>query len=699
MRTQEEIYNVNDIDKLLDESIPFVKSKKVQYVNVPFAFDIETTSFYRLDEKCNTMYAWVLGINGSTIIGRTWNDAITLFNRISEYYGLSPEKRVVVWVHNLSYEFQFIQHRFEWLKVFALESRQVIQAISTIGIEFRCSYVLSGYSLASVGKNLQHHNVQKMVGDLDYNLLRHTQTPLTPQELKYIQNDALVVMAYIDELIEQYGAITKLPLTKTGFVRNYCRNECLYVNGSHHKKSNYKYNDYVKQMQSMKITSVQEYEQLKRAFQGGFTHASALYSGIILDDITSYDFTSSYPSVMISELYPVTSGKLVQVRNKQEFEKYINEFCCIFDVCFENLYASTIVENPISESKCWGHSKIQTNNGRVVSADVLYTTITNVDYLIIKEFYKWDKMKVKNFRIYHKGYLPTNFVKSILKLYYDKTTLKGVEGSETEYIHAKENLNSCFGMGVTDILRPEIIYTSTGEWTEEQPDVVETLEKYNESYQRFLFYAWGIFVTAYARYNLFTGIKACGTDFVYADTDSIKIRNYDKHKRYFELYNENQKQKLLQAMAHHNLDETLVHPKTIKGVEKWLGFWDFDGHYTKFKTLGAKRYMYVYDDGHLDLTISGVNKRCAVPYLLDAYGSNDKVLDAFCEGLSIPREFTGKNIHTYIDYEQSGELTDYLGNKCEWAENGSVHMESSEYTLSMSLLYIEYLKGITDKWR
>ncbi|WP_442514418.1 hypothetical protein, partial [Pseudomonas promysalinigenes] len=51
------------------------------------------------------------------------------------------------------------------------------------------------------------------------------------------------------------------------------------------------------------------YIQLKRAFMGGFTHANANYSNKVLTDVSSVDFTSSYPSVMISEQFPMSRFK------------------------------------------------------------------------------------------------------------------------------------------------------------------------------------------------------------------------------------------------------------------------------------------------------------------------------------------------------------------------------------------------------
>lgn len=686
----DQIFKPSEIDQLLDD-VKFIKtSKKIEYANIPCVLDIESTSFYEGDEKRAIMYAFVIGINGKCVIGRTWDEALEIFSKVSSFYDLSTDKRMIFYVHNLSYEFQFIRKLFKWEKVFALNQRKPVQALTDIGIEFRCSYLLSGYSLASVGNNLIKYKVKKMVGDLDYSLIRHTKTPLTEKEIGYILNDGLVVMAYIQERIEDDGDITKIPLTKTGYVRNYCRNMCLY-DGSH-KHNIQKYNHYHHIMTSLKIKSVKEYKQLKRAFQGGFTHANALYSGQICEDVTSYDFTSSYPSVMIAEKYPMSSGKVVKVESVDQFKKYLNTYCCLFDIEFTDLESVTSIEHPISSSKCWDQIGVEVDNGRIVNAQRIKTTITEQDFFVIRKFYKWKQIQICNFRIYKKGYLPTDFVKSILKLYYDKTTLKGVEGSEIEYMKSKENLNSCYGMAVTDICRDEIIYADD-QWSETNVDQEDSLQKYNNSKRRFLFYARGIWVTAYARRNLFTGIYELGSDYIYSDTDSIKGINMDKHMKYINDYNANMIKKLKKAMEHHHLSMDLVSPKTIQGKIKTMGFWDYDGHYKRFKTLGAKRYMYECDDGSISLTVSGINKKMAVPYLLEKY---DDVFDAFKDGLYVPKDATGKNIHTYIDNEQIGVLVDYCGISAEYHEMSSVHMEGAEYSLSLASAYIDYLMGIRE---
>jgi hypothetical protein len=691
------------IDDRLKESRIIKTNKKIEYFNVPCSFDIETTSFFRStgneQEKAAIMYEWTLGLNGVVIIGRTWEEFLFVVNTLIERLDLWDYKRLIIYVHNLAFEFQFMRKLFEWKNVFSLDTRKPLYALTVNGIEFRCSYLLSGYSLKKLGDELQKYPVQKMVGDLDYKLIHHSKTELTEKELKYCENDARVVMSYIQERIEEDGNITRIPLTKTGYVRDYARNECMY-SGSH-KKNARKYINFRKVMDGMRI-SPEEYMQLKRAFQGGFTHASAWKSGKVIENVGSFDFTSSYPAVMVAEKFPMSSCEIVEIKTTQQFYENLKLYCCLFDVEIFNIESKTLIEHPLSISRC---SKVQVpveDNGRIVSAQHLCTTWTEQDFLVMRKFYKWESIKIGNFRRYKKGYLPTDFIKAILKLYQDKTTLKNVQGKEIEYLKSKEMINACYGMAVTDICRDEITY-SNEEWSEEKANIIDSLNKYNRSKRRFLFYPWGVWVTAYARKNLFTGIMAFGEDYVYSDTDSIKGVNIEKHRDYIDEYNNRIIAKLEAAMKFHGIESSAYRPKTIKGIEKILGVWDEEEPYTKFKTLGAKRYM-TEQHGEISLTVSGINKKECVPYLVEKYKTPERIFSAFSNELYIPSRVvypngkiiypTGKNIHTYVDYPVTGEITDYRGVTAKYYEASGVHLIEADYSLSLSVAYADYLRGI-----
>lgn len=717
------IYSPSQLGEVVKDAFkglnPKGNNKGIKYYNCPCSFDIETTSFY-IDETGNnitykdkeerqkfdptynpekraTMYIWQLGLNGRVIVGRTWEEFRNCCVELSKLLHLSEKKRIVLFVHNLSYEFQFISRLFKWVNVFSIDVRKPIYAISTLWIEFRCSYLLSGYSLAMLGKQLTTHKVEKLEGDLDYSLMRNTKTPLTDKELGYCVNDVRVVMAYIQEKLEQEGILSTLPITKTGYVRQYCRKRCLYLEG-HRQNKRYK-----ELMGKLKINDIDEFDLMQRAFQGGFTHCNAYHMGDTMENVASYDFTSSYPYVMVSEKFPMSGGVKVKVDTEEQAEKYFQKYLAIFDVCFINLMPIDTNDNPLSSSKCYKKVNVVENNGRVVTADLVATSLTNIDWQVMKQFYKWDSVKFGTFYIYYANYLPTPLVDCILELYEKKTTLKGVEGMEVEYLKSKEMINSVYGMAVTNPLRDEILFDGLL-WESNPPtNRGELLDKYNNSKNRFLFYPWGIFVTSYARRNLFTGIKSVGDDYIYSDTDSIKFTNPDKHKTYFDSYNKLVTKKLEKAMAYHGFSIERTRPKTKEGKQKPLGVWDFEGVYKRFKTLGAKRYMVEEDNAlkvngviyPVSLTVSGVNKKTAIPYLWDLTGGNtEKIFELFNEGLEIPPSKSGKNLHTYIDGEIEGQLTDYLGNKAPYKELCCIHLEPTGYDLSIASLYKKYITGV-----
>lgn len=702
------IYKPTDISELL----PLVRhyfrfaqcpNRDIRYFDVPCAFDIETTSFINAEgEKTAIMYEWTFGIFGAVIIGRTWEEYIKMIDYISDVLCLNSNKRLIVFVHNLSFEFSFLQKRHDYENVFAVKSRTPIYALTSTGIEYRCSYLLSGYSLDKLSSQLQLFSIKKLSGQLDYEKMRHSKTLLKENEIAYCVCDVKVVLAYIAERIKTDGNIAKIPLTKTGYVRNYCRNSCFYEPGAPKKKS-LKRMKYKEIMQSMTLT-LDEYLQLKRAFQGGFTHANPFYSGKTLENVTSYDFTSSYPTVMLAEKFPMDRGELYTPKSKEDFDKCLKLYCCVFDVEIYELNSVLYFENYLSVSRCRKIECAVVENGRVVSAKHLITTMTEQDYMIMRKFYVWnrEKSKISNFRRYKKDYLPTDFVKAILKLYQDKTTLKGVNGREYDYLVSKEMLNSTYGMSVTDIIRD--LYIFDGHWLtqDELPEqnYDDEIRKYNESKSRFLFYPWGVWVTAYARRNLFTGILEFAEDYVYSDTDSIKCLNADAHKDYIDRYNNMIIKQLENAMEYHGIDKNLIKPKTVNGIEKPLGVWDCEGTYERFKTLGAKRYLTQEKDGEITLTVAGLNKRKAVMYLCNKWNYTldkqevNSPFDKFNANLYIPKDDTGKMTHTYIDTQRDGVLTDYNGISAEYHELTSVHLSKSDYSLSVSQEYADYMLGI-----
>lgn len=711
-------YTPSDINRYLDEYPVYSTGGKtpVRYLNVPCVFDIETTSFYenaithetRHDtdgvddpeewEKRATMYAWVFGINGRCFTGRTWRSFVTLMHKVSKRYELSKDKRLIVYCHNLSFEFQWLRHYFNWESVFALEERKPVKAVTKIGIEFRCSMTLSGYSLAKVGEQLHTYKVSKLVGDLDYNEFRHCKTPLTEKEWGYIVHDGLVVMAYIQELLDQRKRITRIPLTKTGFVREEVRNKCFWSGSSHSRDKTGKFLAYKTLMSNLTLNGVEEYTLLKRAFHGGFVHANFNNANRVLSNIASYDFTSSYPAVIVSEKFPMSKGLKVMPKSEAEFRRYLDLYLCVFEATFTHVESIVEYDHVISVSRCLSIDAYDEDNGRVIDAERLTLCLTNIDLETYSHFYRWKTMSVRLMYVYKAQYLPTDFVGAVLDFYEKKTLLKGVPGKEAEYLWGKENVNACFGMSVTDICRNGITYNDEKEWGSEPCDYEKTIQEYNQKPNRFLSYAWGVFITAYAMRNLCSGIVAVGEsgDYCYSDTDSVKIMHRERHLAYFEEYNKLMVEKLRKACAYHGFDFSRCSPKTIKGEEKTLGVWDYEGTYKRAKFLGAKRYAVEFDDGTHSITISGVNKHVAVPALeRKAEKMGKDFFDFINFDYTFERDECGKLLHTYVDEPKKGVLRDYRGVPCKYAEQSFVHLEPTTYNLSVTKTYLDLLMSVS----
>ena len=199
-----------------------------------------------------------------------------------------------------------------------------------------------------------------------------------------------------------------------------------------------------------------------------------------------------------------------------------------------------------------------------------------------------------------------------------------------------------------------------------------------------------------------------GGDYIYSDTDSIKIFNPESHMDYINWYNDRIMRKVEKAAKHFGIDSTEYAPKNKKGVPKPIGVWDYEGKYKRFKTLGAKRYLFERYEEDINpekgkyryvLTVAGVNKEKACRYLVEHFGDP---FDGFTHELCVPPEYSGRLTLTYVDHPCHGVMKDYLGNEVEYYEESFIHMEPSDYNLTISNEYRSFLQFIygvkEDSW-
>lgn len=467
--------------------------------------------------------------------------------------------------------------------------------------EFRCSYKLTNMSLKQfTGKMMVKH--QKLSGDdFNYGIKRFPWTELTEEELEYCVNDVLGLVEAVNALMARDGdTLQTIPLTSTGYVRRNAKRAM--KNGSVHHNFVYSI-----------LPDIETYTALREAFRGGNTHANRYYAGDIVENVHSADRSSSYPAVMANCLFPMSVFTPI-MKNDLNAE-YISR--CI-NIRHKALLLRIGISNLKLKDPYWGCPYLSKDkcrkcrdvvdtfdNGRILSAYYIETTVTDIDLKIILEEYSGEIKFLQGWYASYKK-LPQPLIDEVIKYYRDKTELKGVEGQEIYYDKAKALLNSLYGMMAQDPVKHTLIFKQVGDWEEDTTKTdAEILGRSNE--KAFLAYQWGVWVTAHARDALERGIRLVheteGADFVYCDTDSVKYIG----RVNWEGYN---------AERIAECEESGAYATDPSGVTHFMGVFETEDRldtgvaYRYFKTLGAKKYAYVETEGSgVHCTIAGVNKQ------------------------------------------------------------------------------------------
>lgn len=468
------------------------------YLDMVTAFDIETSKEKygpNASDWRGWMYIWQWQFGEkATVIGRTWDEFLDLVHRIQE--ALPESTRLMVYVHNLAFEFQYLSGIWEFSNddIFATDLRSPLYFMMGM-LEFRCSYRLSNYGLAKWAKEC-HADHEKMEGDLDYNIVRYPWTELTPTEMRYCINDVICVVECVEIMLQSYhDTLYTIPYTNTGYVRRRVKAAL--------KMWSF---DAVKSL----CGDLETYDRLREAFRGGNTHANRWHVTDLLGDVYSYDRSSSYPDVMCHCKFPMTKFK-PEKPDLETLQKCVDRGrACLVKLAFVNirLKSDRIGLPYIPFDKCCevGFKKPvhpELDNGRILRADYLEMAMTDLDFEIIHSQYDWDVVAVHWLMSARYGYLPRPLTDVIISLYKSKTALKGIKGAEVEYNHSKAELNSCYGMMVQRVITNPVVYVH-GHWG---LGLLNREEDYNEAISHaFVCYQWGVWVTAWARYRLQEGI-------------------------------------------------------------------------------------------------------------------------------------------------------------------------------------------------
>ena len=672
--------------------MPDIVGKRKKVDNTIYTFDIETTSYLILDgrqlagieyqnltkeeqeraEFRSCMYIWMFGINETVYYGRTWEE----FRRFLDKLEINCSEKKIMFIHNLAFEFQHLKGVFNFTNVMARKSHKVMRCdFEDYNIELRCSYQMSNCALKYLPK-LFKLPVEKKVGDLDYTLIRTPKTKLTEKELGYCEYDCLVVYYYIKRELETYERVDKIPLTSTGHVRRELKEKVL--------------NDwsYKNKVHKAINTNPHIYNLLMQAFMGGYTHANWIYTDEVLKNIDSWDFTSSYPYILVSHQFPSTEFRKCNIKSVEKMSK---RFAYLLVVKFKNIKCK-YYNNFISQSKCRNIKGGRYDNGRIIQADELEITLTDVDFYFILQSYKCEYEIIECYYSLY-NYLPKQFIEFVLDKYVKKTQYKNVEGKEVEYTKEKNKFNSLYGMSVTNMIRDEVIYNNETGWSERpltNDEIIDALD--NEKKKSFLSFAYGVWVTAFARSNLLKNVIKLDEYIVYCDTDSMKlVQGYNK--KVIEEYNNFVKNKIKYVSKKLDIPIEKFAPKDIFGEKHMLGLFDCETGkgrkytYDKFITQGAKKYAYEVD-GEIKITVAGVPKEGAKAL---------KNLEDFRDDFVFEYKDTHKNLIIYCEGQSEFDLKDYEGNIYTVSDISGCCIVPTTYVLGKALEYANLISDNSSK--
>lgn len=659
-----------------------------------YTLDIETTSlfadengrygifdrtkepeYYAGRDKIALPYIWMFGVNDTVYYGRDFMDLEKVFKQIS------CDSMQYIFVHNLSFEFQFLRDILDNHTVSNMICNAIRHPIAftvdDLNIQFRCTFKLTGLSLAKAAET--YTDVTKRVGDLDYNVVRTPRTPLTPVEMGYCEYDIITLYKVVLYFKNKYKRLKWIPYTATGEIRKEFK-----------KRTSYSYRLWCAKMCPDDLF----YLKLIKAFQGGMTHGNVLYIGDIIENCDSYDIASSYPYVMLTQKFPMTKFRMCSPERALKLDP--DKWAIMFHVKLYNvkskylnkyiLNSKLITNLPIK--KYYKIAHVKADNGRLVSADYIEMYLTEIDYYNIIDAYSYTDIKYIECYSAMKDYAPRELQLYILELFRAKTELRGIPEQEEIYRTSKQHINGLYGCNVTNILKSGCTYTNN-DW--QSPELTiqyvhDKLEGVRHSRNQCFLYQIGVWITAHARNRLWRVIRDLDDIVVYYDTDSIKAAKNARVAAKIAAENALVLETLDRVAKECDLDRSAMEPVQPNGKKCTIGIWDYEETYKQFKALRAKCYAYISQDDSIHTVIAGVNKKTGYKAIQN--------LDDFNNNLVFDYDTAGKLTSVYNDNQASVFLRDCNGMIWKNTQKHGIALMPTQYKINGSEEFESYIEEI-----
>ena len=604
--------------------------------------------------KHNHVVAWTisirfLGLNIVTLYGRKPSDLVRTLLKI---HNSMAGDETIFYCHNLPYDYVFL--RLFFFQILDYPEQQLnIKSHYPLYIKFKCGITLKD-SLMLAQRKLERWAedlgvTNKKVGYWQYDKIRSQYEDFSLREKAYIEGDTLAGVECLNKTADiLHKTVSTMPYTATGIVRNDLKK----IGEKNRAHDRFK----------RQALSLDQYNKAVAVFHGGYTHGNRYWIDSTIDeDITCYDFCSSYPFCLIAfPEYPKERFTSIGSVDASYILKYRKDHAFMFRLTMVKPRLKDGM-NPmpfLQFSKCTDTVNPVVDNGRILCADFISIYTTEISLPLLLEQYTYDEIRITECESALKGYLPRWYTDYIYEKFKEKTELK--DQDPVLYSIAKARLNSIYGcscMKVKEVIKEDYL---TGDYFIEDAEFEELYNKYIKKRGTILNYTWGVWCTELAAVNLHK-LGACISEdgeWLYSDTDSVYAYGWDQKK--LDEFNQHCKD-LIAANGYG--------PVIYKGKEYHLGIAEFDGSYEAMRICGAKRYCCRKPDGSLKLTVAGVPKKTGATVL-----NGD--IDNFTDGFVFPGSKTGKLTHTY--YYVDDIYIDDQGNET----GDSIDLTPCDYLLS-----------------
>lgn len=634
------------------------------------AFDIETTTIY--DEETPYfafMYVWQFAVGDIAVYGRTWDEFVQFLRNLRDDLNLKIDKRLIVFVHNLKYEFSFMKKinglYFAEENFLAKDKNDVIRCVVNDVFEFRDSVIYTEKPLSELGKIV---NIPKP--EYDYNKIRTNITPLTADELEYCSHDVLILTKFFETEVKKrgYGYIGRIPLTATRIVKRIIQKNlnAMYARGVMYSK------------QPKNDDDLDVLQTLENAYFGSFNYCTTCYRTEIVPNVYRADISSFYPAIALFCKFPLK--KFAKMSNFPDSIEGLLKLKqpILVKITLTNLHAKYPRFSYLpAQHDNWVISGIQTLNKRIVHADRITLTVNEIDLQGVQDYYTYDDeniVEVYTAKTY--APLPKYIIQSIVDLYREKKRSKEkylqisakrepTPQEEDDYKISKAMLNRIYGIFVQ---KPVLMQYG---FDNKLGKVVELGEGYVKSDDDCgVLYQWGVWLTSYARQIITKNFAAIALEtakngkrknndvVLYSDTDSLHYTASKIANTIISQHNEKCKQ---------NLKKLRWRYSSICNCDELEGIGEFEVQkYEKFKACDIKKYCYTFIDDNGDerfkAVVSGLSRENEY---FSRFKTIEEKMDALTEDMEIPPELAKNKSNKYIDTEITETVVDYCGQPCE----------------------------------